>query len=163
MTVSAKSVLPRPLREAGLFDEIWTPFEALEPVLPYIPNKAKIWDCAPGSGQLVKLLKKSKHITVKWSGDFLTGDSPKKWDLIVTNPPYSIKHLFLERAAELDKPWAMLLPVTTLGVRRCQRFLADAEVIFLPKRIDFTQGGAPWFAVCWITHGLSIGQQMTFL
>lgn len=162
MAVSTKTVMPRPLKEAGLFDEIWTPIEALVPLLSWLPYRARLWDCAPGSGALIQLLQKSEQVTVDWSGDFLVDDPPDDWDMIVTNPPYSIKHKFLERASELGKPWALLLPVTTLGVRRCQRFLDDAEVVFLPKRIDFTNGGAPWFAVAWFTYGLNVGRQISF-
>lgn len=39
---------------------------------------------------------------------------PQHYDLIITNPPYSFKDQFLKRAFELDKPFMMLLPITTL-------------------------------------------------
>jgi hypothetical protein len=149
----------------GAYDEIWTPKEALIPLLPYIPKNARVWDCAPGSGKLIEHFKDSGIATVYCVGnhDFLTDSMSWRFDVIVTNPPFSKKHLFLKRACEYKKPWALLLPVTTLGVRRCQKYLDDVKVLFLPKRIDFTGGKAPWFSVAWFTYGLGLDKQINFV
>lgn len=144
----------------GAYDELWTPKTALEYLLPYLPRKAIIWECAPGSGQLVDLLRESGFAVVISGGDFL--QAPSRGSLIVTNPPFSKKIAFLRRARELEMPFAFLLPVTTLGVRGCQQSLSGAEIIFLPRRVDFTGKRRPWFAVAWITWGLNLGQQIIF-
>ncbi len=148
--------------ERGPFDDLNTPVEALQYLLPYLPYRGIVWEACPGPGILVGHLKSAGYQVVDWTGDFLLDDPPERWDLMITNPPYSKKHLFLKRCSELNKPYAILLPVTSLGVKRCQQYLTDCGVVFLPKRIDFTGKKAPWFAVCWIVKGLGIDGRLTF-
>ena len=149
---------PKPLIERarrGPSDEIWTPAHALTPLLPYLDKRKMIWECAPGSGLMVKALIVAGYKVV-WSRnpDFLT-EQPRG-TVIVTNPPYSKKAQFLRRANELGMPFAFLLPITTLGSRRCQRELENAQIIFLARRIDFTGKGRPWFPVAWFTRRFGI-------
>ncbi len=148
----------------GPYDELWTPSEALQPLIKYLPKSWAYWDCAPGSGQLIEHLRQANRIVYNAvEADFFKTDLPHRVNMIITNPPYSKKAKFLERCVELEIPWALLLPVTTLGVKRCQKFLVNAEILFLPKRIDFTGKKNPWFAVAWFTEGLEIGKQITFV
>jgi hypothetical protein len=92
-----------------------------------------------------------------------------KFDCIVTNPPYDIKQKFLERCYTLKKPFAMLMPLTTLETRKRQKLFRDngVEVLFMPERINFEvpsgKESSAWFATAWFTWGLNIGRQMTFL
>ena len=73
------------------------------------------------------------------------------YDCIITNPPYSLKNEFLRRAYEIGKPFAFLLPLTTLETRkRFEMFKRyGISVIIIPERVDFTGKGNPWFAVSW--------------
>jgi hypothetical protein len=57
----------------------------------------------------------------------------------VTNPPYGIKYDWLERCYSLGKPFALLLPVETLGAKRAQALIAKygMEQLLLSRRVDF--------------------------
>ena len=152
---------PKPLIERarrGPFDEIWTPAHALTSLLPYLDKRKMIWECAPGSGKLVEALRAAGHrVDFRTPPDFM--HEQPLGSVIVTNPPYSKKVQFLRRANELAMPFAFLLPITTLGSRKCQRELENAtnvQIILLAKRIDFTGKGRPWFAVAWFVSGLGI-------
>lgn len=158
MTPKRYPMIERMLR--GPFDDLDTPRGALDPLLPYLPPGI-IWECAPGRGVLVGHLREVGASVVSADMDFFSWE-PDAWDFIVTNPPFSQKAKFLARARALHKPFAMLLPVTVLGVRSCQRSLDECEVIFLPRRIDFSGKRKPWFAVAWFTVGLGIGRQIIF-
>jgi hypothetical protein len=142
-------------------DELWTPEHALLPLLPYLPKT--IWECAAGSGLLAIHLRKHGHDVMATTDDFLH-TPPQEAEAIVTNPPYSLKTQFLERAYELNMPFAMLLPITALeGIKRQELYRNNGlQILFLPKRIDFTGKKAPWFAVAWFTHGLNLPQDITF-
>ena len=143
-------------------DNLDTPEEALIPLLQYLPKQ--VWEPCPGRGVLTHALIRHNICVIETPTDFMVREWPNiMCEAIVTNPPFSLKAKFIARCAELGRPWALLLPVTTLGVRACQRHLHDAEIIFLPKRIDFTGKKAPWFAVCWVTWGLGIGKQLNFV
>lgn len=143
-------------------DNLATPIEALRPLLPYLPQN--IWECAEGDGQLAKLLKAEGKEVYATSTDFLTSYPPKRIEAIVTNPPYSIKTKFLERAYETGLPFAFLMPITALeGIRRQELYSRHGlQVLFLPKRIDFTGKKAPWFAVAWFTWKLNLPKDMVF-
>jgi len=136
----------------GTYDELYTPYEALKYLIPYLPNGI-IWESAPGTGALVRMLENRWFKVISEDRDFFAWE-PKKWDYMVTNPPFSLKARWLERANFLGKPYAILLPVTTLGSRNCQLQLTNCDILFLPRRIDFTGKGAPWFSVAWYTKGL---------
>jgi len=153
-------------------DDFQTPREAITPLLPFLNKEWLIWECAEGKGYLTKALHDQGYTVVGsdiLSGrDFLTW-APELYDCIITNPPYSIKHKFLARCYELRKPFALLLPLTTLETRARQCLFAGygIEIILFDKRINFHQpSGAEsksWFATAWFTHGLNIGQQLTFV
>jgi len=100
--------------------------------------------------------------------DFLTQEPDRHYDCIVTNPPYSKKDEFLERAYQIKKPFAFLLPLTALeGKKRMALFRENGlEIIFLPKRINFItptgKGSGAWFAVAWFCGNMKIGKELNF-
>ncbi len=105
--------------------------------------------------------------------DFLTYDPTWRYDCIVTNPPYSLKQEFLERCYELNKPFALLLPLTALETERRQRLFRKygVEIILMPYRVKFDRPvwteeqrrkSSSWFATAWFTHGLDLGRQLIF-
>jgi hypothetical protein len=156
------------------YDACQTPPEAINPLLPYLSEDWTIWECAKGEGGIVEALYDSGFQSLTAS-DILTGENffeyePSQWDCIVTNPPYSIKYQWLERCYALGKPFALLLPVETLGAKTAQEFFRKCglEVIFMDRRINFKMPNKGWegssaqFPTAWFTYGLNIGQQITF-
>jgi len=148
-----------------------TPPIAIEPLLPYLKKNWVIWENACGKGNLVKAFEKKGFKVI--GTDLLTGHDflkwqPKKYDCIITNPPYSLKQQFLERAYELGKPFAFLLPLTTFETQKRQALFKEygLEVVFLDKRINFEtpsgKGSGAWFSTAWFSNWLDIGKQMVF-
>lgn len=144
----------RTVRDMVKNDEMWTPPEAIVPLIPYLSTDKTIWEMCPGQFHLLTYLQSRGFWTVDLGLRDSLENEPEQWEVIVTNPPWSKKHLFLERCVKLDEPFALLLPVRTLGVRRCQVWLDDVDVLFLTKRVDFTGGGAPYEACAWFTRNL---------
>lgn len=151
-------------------DDFQTPPEALEFLYPYLPSHWKIWEPAAGQGLLVAGLR--EHGYEVEGSDITTGDdflvSERNCNMIVTNPPFSLKLEFLERCYALGKPFALLLPLTALETEKRQRLFREhgIEIILLPRRINFVtpnkRESSSWFATAWFTHGLNIGRQLTF-
>lgn len=152
-------------------NDFQTPAEALKPLLPYLNRAWVIWECAEGKGNLTKALREEGYEVI--GTDILSGNDfliwqPDTYDCIITNPPYSLKQKFLERAYSLHKPFAFLLPLTTFETAKRQKLFAryGLEVILLDKRINFEtpsgKGSGAWFAVAWFTNKLNIGKQLTF-
>jgi hypothetical protein len=156
------------------YDACQTPAYAVSPVLPWLTFGWTIWEPAAGEGNLVEAIRAYDYNVV--GTDILTGQNFfthnfLRWDAIVTNPPFSLKYKWMARCYQLDKPFALLLPVETLGAKTAQAMFGEfgVEVIFLNRRVNFKMPNAGWsgkgaqFPVCWITWGLGIGKQMSFV
>ena len=149
------------------FDEIYTPDYAIKPLIPYIDKGLVIWENAYGTGLLAKHLRKVGYKVVGNANiDFLKEYC--ECDVIVTNPPYSIKEKFLQRAFELGKPFAFLLPLTTLEGQKRGKLFADKgiQLIIPNRRINFIYDNAKsasWFSTAWFTWKLKLPKDLLFV
>lgn len=147
-------------------DRCETPGYALDPLLPYL-HAAVVWEPACGSGRITRVLEAAGHRVIEsdvlYSPElnFFTYSPHREWDVIVTNPPYSIKPEWIERCYALDKPFALLVPVETIGTGRVQRMmdLFGAELLLLDKRVNFHMpnkgdAGSAQFPVLWFCWNL---------
>lgn len=160
-----------PLRRGGAND-FQTPKEAINPLLPYLNKDWIIWECASGNGNLVKSFTEKGFSVIE--SDILTGKNfltyePLRFDCIITNPPFSIKQKFLERAYELDKPFAFLLPLTTLETAKRQELFKKygLQIILFDKRINFEtpdgmNNNSSWFATAWFTNKLNLPKELNY-
>ena len=124
-------------------DEFYTPRYAIEPLLKYVPDTTRVW-CPFDTEQ--SLIVKSfvergndvvySHIA---SGeDFFS--TYKDCDVIVSNPPYSIKGEVFQRLFDIGKPFAMLVGVVGLfeSEKRFSMFLEnDFEIMYLNRRVAY--------------------------
>lgn len=153
----------------GHTDEIYTPKYALNPLLPYLKDEWKIWECAWGKGAIASHLGFYGYKVVGCEeNDFLKDDDLPNFDVLVTNPPYSKKDKFLKRAYELNKPFAFLMPLTTLeGIKRGDLFKKYGLQLIIPnRRINFitpNKGSSSWFATAWFTWKLNLPKDIMFV
>lgn len=156
----------------GRPDDFQTPSEALDPLLPYLKKDLVIWEPACGKENLSNRLKELGYEVV--ATDILDGHNfltwkPERFDVVVTNPPYSIKGEFLARCYQLGKPFALLLPLTILETKKRQLLFRKygVELILFDKRINFAtpsgEGSGSWFATMWVTNGLGLGKELNFV
>ena len=140
-------------------DELYTPDYAIEPLLKYLPKDKIIWECTDfGSSNITKLLKQHDYKVIsthKDNFDFLTDIPNFDFDIIITNPPYSLKNEFLKKCYEYDKPFCLLLPLTSLeGIERGKMFREKGiNVLVLDKRCDFMDNKkSNWFNTSWFCY-----------
>lgn len=143
------------------YDACQTPAYAIDPLVPYLDQHQTLWEPACGEGLLAQAFCKRGFQNVVGS-DILSGQNffeyePPEWHCLVTNPPFSLKYRWLERCYALGKPFALLLPVETLGAKTAQDLLKvhGCEILLLNHRINFkmpTKGweGAAQFPVFWL-------------
>lgn len=125
-------------------DEFYTPEYAILPLLKYIDNKLIVW-CPFDTEQsnIVKMLRDNGNEVIHThidSGDDFFFIEPDKYDVIISNPPYSLKNEVLERLFLLNKPFAMLLGVAGLfeSERRFSLFEKyPSEIMWLSKRVSY--------------------------
>lgn len=152
----------------GQNDEIYTPDYAVEPLLKYLPKNLTIWEPTDfGASNITKVLKTNGYKVIsthKTNLDFLEEDPDFDYDMIITNPPYSIKDDFLARCYKLKKPFCLLLPLTALeGVRRGGLFRQfGISVIILDRRINFTSNKGNWFNASWFVYNVIENNSIIF-
>ena len=153
-------------------DDFQTPEVAVRLLIPFLKKEWIIWEPAIGKGNIVNVLKKGgfevKGTDILTGFDFLKQIPDFEFDCIITNPPYSLKDEFLERAYWYDKPFAMLLPITALeGQKRQELYKKHGIQLIIPnKRINFEtpsgKGSGSWFASAWFTYKFDLPKDIMF-
>ena len=159
------------LMSQGHTDEIYTPKYALYPLIPFLKKGWIIRDCAWGKGHLAKNIAESGFNCVgNESKDFFNLKKEDLWeeDILITNPPYSKKDEFLQKAYELDMPFAFLMPLTALeGIKRGKMYKENGIQLIIPnRRINFITpngGKSAWFQVAWFCYKLNLPKDIMFI
>lgn len=138
-------------------DELYTPFYAVDPIVKYLPKDKTVWlpfdeewsaYYQTLNGMDIPVIHSSLHDGY----DFFSYE-PERWDIIVSNPPFSMKDKVIARLYELGKPFAVLLPLNSLqGKKRFEYFKNGIQLLSFDSRICFhtpdnmkqTQKGSPF-------------------
>lgn len=145
--------------QAVKYDELYTPKEAILPILRYLDKNKIYWECCGNKSKITEILKENGFNIIETSFDFLNKKPDFYFDIIITNPPYSLKDDFIKKCYEYNKPFLLLLPITALeGIRRGKMFKEKGiSLIVLNKRIDFTGKKSNWFNTSWFNYKITNG------
>jgi len=156
-------------RASGTYDECGTPSYAFWPLVTILPLGCTVWEPAPGEGLLARAMLDSGFSVVETSTDFFVTDAPPTADVLVTNPPYSIKYRWVERALSFGIPVALLMPVESLGTGALWKACGHVvpRMILVSPRINFKMPHKGWegtaqFPTAWFCWGLGEGTEMVF-
>ncbi len=125
-------------------DEYFTPREAVLPIVKFITSKAVVW-CPfdDEESEYVKCIRAAGHEVIATHIDagqnFFYYEPPQWYDVIISNPPFSIKDDILKRLNELKKPYAILLPLPSLQGQKRFKYLEGSQALIFDKRINFWQ------------------------
>ena len=144
------------LYSSGNNDECYTPAYGVEPILKYIEKMA--WKRSVGrhlppmivwcpfdkeDSEFVKQISKLDKVQVIFSHidygqDFFTYE-PKTWDIIVSNPPFTNKRKYFERALSFNKPFALIMTNTWLNDSAPKQLFKEKELqlLMFDKRMKF--------------------------
>ena len=132
-------------------DEVYTPAYAIKPLIKYIQQYAErnnkntltIW-CPFDLQQskYVEILSTIPNTKIIYSHidtgeNFFYWEPEEDYDIIISNPPFSCKDDILKRLFELNKPYAMLLPIPTLQGQTKFPYLKDIQYLGFDKRINY--------------------------
>jgi hypothetical protein len=147
-------------------DEFYTPRYAVKPLLPYLPRKKRIWECAWGTGKLAGHLSKAGLHVVGGPDVRYYAHIKFAFDLMVTNPPYSDIDSWLRHAFGIGKPFAFLLPVEALaGKYRLGLYRHfGISLLMLPRTITFQHptGRKVSFFCAWFCWRLRLPSALVF-
>ena len=62
---------------------------------------------------------------------------PDNYDIIISNPPFSIKDDIIKHLDELNKPYAILLPIPALQGQKRFPYMKDCQALIFDKRINY--------------------------
>ena len=122
-------------------DETLTPAYAVVPIIKYVDKNKIVW-CPfdEEDSEYVRLLRENGNTVIAthiFNGQNFFDYEPEKYDVIISNPPFSIKDDILKRLNELGKPFAVLFPLPTLQGQKRFEYLKDTQALIFDKRINF--------------------------
>lgn len=127
-------------------DEQYTPAYAVRPLLKYLKPNAVIWcPCDKEDSAYVKIFRKHGHKVIAShidnEQDFFHYEPDEPYDVIITNPPFSVKDLVVRRLYELGKPYAVLMPIPALQGQKRFPYICDCQALIFDKRINYYADG----------------------
>lgn len=128
---------------SGGGDEAHTPAYGVTPILKYIPKDAKVW-CPfdTKESEFVKQISEQNPVTfthISIGQDFLTYVPDFEWDVIISNPPFTDKRKYFERALSYNKPFALIMTNTWLNDSAPKKLFMekDLQLLMFDKRMKF--------------------------
>ena len=131
----------------GNNDECYTPAYGVTPILKYIPKDAVVW-CPfdTDESEFVRQISTQNKVIathINQGFDFFEFE-PDNWDVIVSNPPFTRKRQFFERALSFNKPFALIMTNTWLNDAAPKQLFKDKDLqlLMFDKRMEFIQPNA---------------------
>jgi len=129
---------------SGKNDECYTPEYGVIPIIKYIPKGVIVW-CPfdTKDSKFVQLIRRTHTVVyshINEGKDFFTYE-PHEWDVIVSNPPFTNKRKFFERALSFNKPFALIMTNTWLNDSAPKQLFKerDLQLLMFDKRMEFIQ------------------------
>lgn len=148
-------------------DEFYTPRYAVEPLVKYLDPEKSVWCPFDTEDSFIykTLVDAGFRVScthLSTGHDFFS--TPPRGDVIISNPPYSIKGKVFRRLFELGRPFAMLVGVVGLfeSKERFEIFSSNKfEIMWLSSRVSYFKSYEdpkpslnPPFSSVWLTHNV---------
>lgn len=115
-------------------DDYMTPKYVWENIQHLIPKAKIIWEAFYGDGKSGVYLKELGFNVVHEPIDFFKAP-PKKWDMIISNPPFSKSKEVIYKLKEYNKPFIIIMPCSKIYTSYFREtFLNDRLQIVIPRR-----------------------------
>ena len=128
---------------AGNNDECYTPDYAVKPILKYIPEGSTVW-CPfdTKESEFVKQISQKHNVIyshISYKENFFEWEPMIPWDMIISNPPFTNKRKYFERALSFNKPFALIMTNTWLNDSAPMKLFKDndLQLLMFDKRMKF--------------------------
>lgn len=112
-------------------DDYMTPKTAWEAISEYLPKEREIWEPFYGDGKSGQYLRELGFRVYHEDENFFENN---RGDIVVSNPPFTLKKEIIARLIELDKPFILLMPVAAMVTTYVRDMLKDDIQIIIPRR-----------------------------
>lgn len=119
-------------------DDYMSPAHVWQDIEAYIPKDKTIWECFYGDGTSGQFLQQMGCDVIHEQIDFF---KENRGDILVSNPPFSMKKEVYTRLKELDKPFIMVSPSSMICYKYFRELFKDSGIqILIPRRrINFVK------------------------
>ena len=165
-----------PLKQKDKVDDGYnTPHHCFEDIIDFIPNREKLVVYEPFilnnnySTSKASLLSLSfKKVIGETTYDFFEMYNKLDYDIIISNPPFSIKQKIFKIIKEINKPFILIVPVSIITKKYfMDNFKDDFQIIIPKKRIQFIKDSVQlkrcWFDCCFIAYKMNLEKDITYL
>lgn len=143
-------------------DDYETPDEIIDIILHRISHDKVIYEPFFCTGRSGRYIESKGFNVIHRNEDFYTS-SPPMYDVIVSNPPYGDRARVFQKLYDIGKPWAMLVPLSTLENQYFTKLFGDGSrlgVILPKRRVDFIKNGKKTtkcsFATAWLCWDMGV-------
>lgn len=125
-------------------DIYYTPIYGVNILKPYMKREWKTIWCPfdTKSSKYVQVFKEMgydvKYTHIDYDQDFLTYEPNFNFDVIISNPPFSIKNEIIKKCRQYGKPYCLLLPQSMFFAKSSIQMLSkDLQLLIIDDRISF--------------------------
>jgi len=111
-----------------------TPKTAWEDIIKYLPKDKEISMPFFCDGSCANDMKSLGFNVIHQDEDFFKHD---RGDCVIDNPPFEIKKNIIETLVERNKPFILILPVSTICYKYAKILGDDMQLLIPKKRIKF--------------------------
>ena len=129
-------------------DEWMTSKETWEDIQQFLPKDKIIWEAFFGDGNSGKFLGELGCIVLQGAINFFDHYKliENKFDVIVSNIPFSIKFEVLQKLKDIDKPFVVLMPSNVLQTKKFNEIFKEygpngIQIVLPSKRIQYIRNG----------------------
>jgi hypothetical protein len=148
-------------------DNYETDKRAWELIKEYIPTDKEIWSPFYCTGKQKEYFKELGFDIIHEDEDFFENN---KGDVVIDNPPFSLKKEVLTRLKELDKPFILIIPTCLLSLKWFQTlFNNEIQMIIPTKRLTFKHyknpkdGYTPPFGSFYYCYKMNLKKDIIFI
>jgi len=150
-------------------DDYETPKYIWEMILKFISREKTLYDPFYCRGHTKSVMEELGYDCIHEDEDFFTSHDKHEYDILLSNPPFSIKKKVFDKLKKIDKPFILIVPVSTITTKYFKdNFKNDDITIIIPeKRLQFMKNGKQLKDCCFDTifvcYKMNMEKQMIYL
>lgn len=143
-------------------DKYETPEHVWDLVLDKIPKESVIYEPFYLNGKSGNYFKNKGFEVIHKDEDFFENYNNHTYDIIVSNPPFSIMQKVIETLEKIDKPFMLITPLSI--ITRKYFDIEKYEIMIPKKRINFIADGVQTKNGCletvFVCYKFGLGKKM---